>query len=449
MATPLLARPRLVGLVALGAGLAALAPATGAQRGAAAPAPLPCPAGARAVPSGAALQPLLDSAPAGTTFCLAPGVYAGPLAIRTSLVLQGPRDAIVRSPGEGRTIDVLAPHTVLRGFTVDGSGARFDKLDAAVYVHADSVEVRGLTVIRALFGLVAEQSRGITLDGNEIVGDAAAPRGLRGDGIRLWEVRGARITRNVLRHSRDIVVWYSPDTRLAGNVVRDSRYANHFMYSSDCVVEDNDYRDNIVGVFVMYSHDITLRRNTFARNTVSDGMGLGVKESGNLRVEDNRFIGNNQALYLDTSPFRAGDSVWVRHNTIAGNGAAVTFHSSETRNVFTNNVFEYNRTQVAVEGRGNARGVRWRDNYFDDYRGYDLDGDGTGDVPYELRSLSARLAADHPALRFFRGTVAFELVDVAAQVLPLLQPETMLVDPRPRMAPPAWAARAARPGRGN
>jgi nitrous oxidase accessory protein len=168
-------------------------------------------------------------------------------------------------------------------------------------------------------------------------------------------------------------------------------------------------------------------------------MGLGVKESGNLRVEDNRFIGDNQGLYLDTSPFREGDSVWVSGNTFAGNGAAVTFHSSETRNSFTNNVFEFNRTQVAVEGRGNARGVRWLGNYFDDYRGYDLNEDGTGDVPYELRSLSARLVADHPAMQLFRGTIALQLVDVAAEVFPLLQPETMLVDPRPRMARPGWA----------
>jgi nitrous oxidase accessory protein len=91
---------------------------------------------------------------------------------------------------------------------------------------------------------------------------------------------------------------------------------------------------------------------------------------------------------------------------------------------------------VAVEGRGTAREVVWRGNYFDDYQGYDLDGDGVGDVAYELRSLSETLVARHPELAFLRGTVAFSLLDVAARVLPLLEPETLLTDPHPRMFAP-------------
>ena len=38
-----------------------------------------------------------------------------------------------------------------------------------------------------------------------------------------------------------------------------------------------------------------------------------------------------------------------------------------------------------------------------EHAGFDLDGDGIGDLPYELRSLTAQLAARHPALAFFRG----------------------------------------------
>lgn len=166
-------------------------------------------------------------------------------------------------------------------------------------------------------------------------------------------------------------------------------------------------------------------------------MGLGVKESGNLVVEDNTFLRDRAGIYLDTSPARQGDSVLVRANTLAGCTEAVTFHSTPTRITLADNVFVANMTQVTVEGRGNARGVAWVSNYFDDYQGYDLDGDGFGDVAYELRSLSERLVSEHPQLAFFRGTVALAMLDVAAQVFPVLRPETMLVDTRPRMAPPA------------
>ncbi|RME75801.1 MAG: hypothetical protein D6776_02490 [Planctomycetota bacterium] len=75
----------------------------------------------------------------------------------------------------------------------------------------------------------------------------------------------------------------------------------------------------------------------------------------------------------------------------------------------------------------------WSGNRWDDYRGYDLDGDGFGDVPYELRSLSGELTAKHPELRLLAGTPALALIDVAAHAMPLLQPRLILRDPHPRM----------------
>ncbi len=436
------------GLVA--AGWRAPLPVAGQRASAARSEPV-CPRDGRVVPPGAALQAAVDSAAPGATLCLSPGIYSAPLVVRRRLTLQGPETAVIRSAGEGTTVRVLADSVVLRGFTVDGSGQRYDLMDAAVYLRGDGAEARDLTIRNAFFGVVAEESNGVRIAGNRVRGLADLPVGIRGDGIRLWEVRGSSVTGNRLEDSRDIVVWYSPGNRIAGNTVVRSRYATHFMYSDDCVVEHNEYRDNIVGVFVMYSRDITLRDNLIVGNERADGMGLGVKESGNLMVEGNRFVSDHACVYLDTSPFREGDSVLVRRNTFARCTAGVTFHSSETRNTFVDNIFQANETHVAVEGRGTARGVVWGGNYFDDYQGYDLDRDGFGDVAYEVRSLSEKLVTDHPELAFFRGTVALELLDVAARVLPVLQPEVLLVDPRPRMSPRTGSLRpgpAPRPGAG-
>lgn len=396
-----------------------------------------CPPGGRVLAPGSALQAVVNRVKSGAVLCLTPGSYEGPLEIRTRISILGPADAVVRTDGAGTTLRILADRVIVRGFTVDGSGRRYDKMDAGIYVRGNGTEVRDLTVRNALFGIIVEQSNNVTIARNRVIGLAELPVGIRGDGIRLWEVRHSAVVENRLEDSRDIVVWYSPDNRIAGNTVLRSRYATHFMYSDDCVVEHADYRANIVGVFVMYSRSITLRANTIADNEAADGMGLGVKESGNLVIDDNRFLHDRACLYLDTSPFREGDSVLARHNVFAGCAAGVTFHSSERRNAFLDNTFQANQVQVAVEGRGTARDVVWRGNYFDDYQGYDLNGDGTGDVPYELRDLSERLVANHPRLAFFRGTIAFALLDVAARAFPLLEPETLLEDPRPRMAPPA------------
>lgn len=401
------------------------------------------PAGSVNVPAGADLQQWLDGAAPHATLALSPGAYRGPLVVKRPVTLWGPREAVVRTSGEGTTIAVASDSVALLGFTVDGSGTRYDRLDAGVHVRGRDIRVEGLTVRRALFGIVAEESRRVTVAGNDIAGDPAQPPGLRGDAIRFWETRDSDITGNHVAHSRDIVVWYSPGNRIARNLVEDGRYGTHFMYSSESVVENNQYLRNVVGVFVMYSRDIRLLDNVLAGATTADGMGIGCKESGNLLMRGNRFVRDRVGLYLDTSPLVAGDSNACVGNRFALCQSAIVFHSSEDRNRFADNRLDDNLVQVEVEGRGTAMGVTWIGNYFDDYRGYDFDGDGVGDVPYESRSLSEQLASGRPELQFFRGAIVLGLLDVASQVLPILEPVTLLRDTRPRMRPDATDPRTS------
>jgi nitrous oxidase accessory protein len=84
-----------------------------------------------------------------------------------------------------------------------------------------------------------------------------------------------------------------------------------------------------------------------------------------------------------------------------------------------------------VEGGGDALGIEWDHNDFDDYAGYDLDGDAVGDVPYELRSLSEALVSRYPGLAFFRGSPALAMLSAAGEVLPLFAPKTLLRDAHP------------------
>jgi nitrous oxidase accessory protein len=88
---------------------------------------------------------------------------------------------------------------------------------------------------------------------------------------------------------------------------------------------------------------------------------------------------------------------------------------------------------VRVESGGDAMGLVWEGNAFDDYVGYDLDEDGFGDIPYEHSNLSNVLEARNADLAFLHGTPAMALVSVAAHVVPLFAPKPVLRDERPRM----------------
>jgi nitrous oxidase accessory protein len=401
--------------------------------GAAAP---PRPSGCRdVVPESFAAA--LDAAQDGASLCLAPGEYAGPLALSRRVTLWGPRDAVIRSQGSGTTLSIEADGSELLGLSLDGSGGRFDLSDAAVRVRADDVRIEGVSIRNALFGILADRSSRLTLRDNEIVGKPGTALGLRGDGIRLWEVRDSRIERNRLADSRDIVVWYSPGNRIAGNRVERGRYGTHFMYSHDNDVEDNHYVANVVGIFVMYSHDVRVRRNEILRSEGAAGVGLGLKDSGRIEVTGNRFLGNRVGAFIDSSPLSEED-----HNAFEGNlfhlgETAIMFHGGTARNRFRANSFRDHERQVSVDGGGDARAAEWISNYYDDYAGYDLDGDGTGDLPYELRSFTTSLLSREPALAFFRGSLAIWLIERIGHAVPLFPARTLLVDEQPRMSPPA------------
>ncbi len=393
------------------------------------------PDGCRSVPAATALPALLAHASPGDSFCLEAGSYDGPLGIPAGVHLWGPRDAVIRSAGKGTTVRLEGDRAALSGLSVDGSGGRFDLLDAAVRVEADDVRIEGIRVQDATFGILVEKSRRVQIFGNEVIGEPERALGLRGDGIRLWETYDSQIEDNRVHDSRDVVVWYSSRNEIRGNEIVDGRYGAHLMYSHGNTIADNRFIGNVTGIFLMYSRDVNVTGNLLAKSGGAAGIGLGVKESGNLKVIDNDFVHDTVGIYLDTSPLDEADHNLFRGNTLRLCDTAVIFHGRASRNAFRDNTLRDNQVTVAVEGRGDALDSEWQGNDFDDYAGYDLDGDGFGDVPFELRSLSSALVADTPSLAFFRGTAALGFAEAIGRIVPLFTPQEILVDPAPRVRP--------------
>ena len=405
----------------------------------------PRPVAGHEVAPGDSLQQAIDAALPGDTLILQAGQYRGSVRIDKPLHLWGPATAVL-SGAERTTVSVKADGVTLRGFTVAGSGQRFDLMDGGIHLQGKDLVLEGVTVRGALFGIVVERSERAVVRGNVVIGTGLPAMGLRGDGIRLWETTDSRVTDNVVRDSRDVVVWYSSRNHLANNTVMRSRYGTHFMYSHENVVEDSRYVEDEVGVFVMYSRDIVVRRNLIAKAAGAAGIGLGLKEAGNLTVEDNWFLANTTGIYVDASPLDPDHRNQYRRNVVRFAETAVSLHSAQRRSDFNDNQFRDNGAVVKVGGRGDAMGCDFLGNYYDTYQGYDFDGDGRGDVPFEFRRLSTQLEGRYPELALLHGAPAMAMVDLVGEVMPLFTPSRLLVDPMPRLRPPtmAWSPEAHR-----
>jgi len=381
------------------------------------------------------LQALVDAAGPGDVVRPPPGTWAGPVVIRKPIVLDGGGAVTIDGGGKGTLVRVETDGAEVRGLRLIGSGDNHDGLDAGVQVRGNGNRILDNIIEDSLFGVDLQQSNANLVQGNRIR-SKELPLGVRGDGIRLWYSRDNQILDNEIHDVRDVVVWYSGANKIARNTVTGGRYALHFMYSEANLVEDNRYRDNMVGVFLMYSDGVELRRNHISGAQGATGMGIGFKESSNVVLEDNVLLYCAKGIYLDVSPYEPDTTNRITGNRIAYNGVGVTFHTDWHSNIFRNNDFDGNFTQVAVRGGGSAARNTWEGNRWDDYRGFDRDADGRGDTPYELYSYADRIWQERPEAAFFRGSPLFEAIDFLDRLAPFSEPTLVLRDDTPRFEPP-------------
>jgi|GEM_PF-69617 len=427
----------------------------------------------RAVVARATFTPGADSvvtalaAPGGpdTIFVAPAGETAGSDTATHALHLHSISDAVARVARGGvvriaagvyrePTLLVTRPMTLegARGATLDGEGAR-----ELIVVGADSVTVRGLTlrytgtsqatdrsalrVVEAagcliednhfentLFGIYLQKARACLVRRNVLDGMAGSQT-VTGNGLHLWASRDIVLEDNIIRGHRDGIYFEFVRNGIARRNVseRSHHYGLHFMFSDCCIYDGNTFRNNESGVAVMYSKHVNIVNNTFSHNRGSAAYGLLLKENTDSDVRRNRFDDNSIALYVEGS---SRDS--ITDNDFVRNGWAVRVLADAQENLLRGNSFADNDFDVGTNSRMNYS--TFEGNYWDRYRGYDLDHDGRGDVPHSPVRLFALLVAQAPPALILTRSILVDLLDVAERVLPALSPET-LRDRAPLMHP--------------
>ena len=381
-------------------------------------------------------QELVDAAPAGSVLRPPPGAYAGPVMLTKPLTIEGGGKVSIDAGDRGSVFTIATDAASLRGVRLTGSGDVHDTEDACLEVRGHRNTVENLTIDNCLFGIDLRQANRNVLRNNRIT-SKRADLGVRGDGLRLWYSMNNLVEGNQLIDSRDFVVWYSNGNVIRNNSGRRSRYSMHFMFAQSNLVEGNRYYDNAVGIYVMYTEGVVIRNNLISHANGATGMGIGFKEASNTVVENNDIIYCATGIGSDLSPFQPDTKIWIRNNRIAFNGVGILFNSERDGNIVTDNVFEGNLTQVAVNGAGTAMGNTWRGNWWDDYQGFDRNRDGRGDNPHEIYAYADRIWMEQPQALYFKNAPLMEALDFLERLAPFSSPTLILRDTAPRFDKPA------------
>ncbi|MGH7996542.1 MAG: nitrous oxide reductase family maturation protein NosD, partial [Opitutaceae bacterium] len=400
---------------------------------------LAVPVGARAFDLGAALA----AAPVHGIVRVPAGVYRGPITIERPVRLIGVPGAVIDGGGRGTVVRILAPDVELRGFAIRDSGRRLWSEDCGVMVSAARVLIADNRLDHVLFGIYLKQAPGSRILGNHVSGyDLPLP--VRGDGIRLWYSNGCRIEGNTVTGARDNIIWFSRQDVVTRNRFTADRYGLHLMYDDGLDIRDNWLSGNFVGAFLMYSWHVVFDGNVCLGNRGVSGYGLGIKNINAIQARDNRILDNAVGIWMNSSPSAITAKNLFERNIFAYNDTGLMIDPSDRGNTFDDNVFMDNGRQVDKTSGGPLEGDEFsaggRGNYWSDYQGYPGADAITGAVPYRVRDLFDSLSDQYPLLQLFRSSPAQEAVDLAAKAFPLIQPEVVLTDRHPLMAPPALHA---------
>lgn len=363
------------------------------------------------------------------------GTYHEPtIVIDRPLVLDGEGWPTIDGEGKHELVRVVSNNVTVRGIRFTGVGVSMTEDRAAVrVVEASGCNITGNRFDETFFGVYLQKAEGCSVTDNDFVGaPGAVMEAYTGNAIHLWSARDVFISRNRITGHRDGIYFeFVRQAVVADNVSEGNlRYGLHFMFSDSCSYEHNTFRDNGAGVAVMYTNTVSMTDNAFVDNRGAAAYGLLLKEIADPVLRGNTFSRNTVGLLAD-----GVTRLTVEKNVFADNGWAVRIMANVQDSRFHANDFISNTFTVSTNG-GNGKATTFLGNWFDDYRGYDLDRDGRGDVPHRpVRLFSVLVERFDPALVLQRS-IFVGLLDAAERALPSLTP-TALFDPSPTMRPVA------------
>ncbi len=378
------------------------------------------------------LQQILDATQAGDLVELNPGQYLGNFVINQAITLTG-KSAVIDAQGQGHGILINAEGVTLDSLKVTNWGEDLTDQNAGIYSEKNSnnIIIKNCHLHGPAFGIWLQNGEHNQIINNIVIGNDTLRSADRGNGIQISNMKHTEVSGNDISKTRDgLYVISSTDNTLAHNTVHDLRYGIHYMYSYKNKILYNHAYNTRAGYAMMNSRHLEIRGNitedshdygflinyiiysTFEDNVIKnvwtpedkkvlgrDGKGLFIYNSGYNTIRNNHIEHAEIGIHLTAG----SEGVKISGNTFIDNQIQVKYVSNKLQ-------------EWSQEVDGISEG-----NYWSNYQGWDMDGDGKGDVPFEPNDGIDKLFWKYPEAKFLMDSPAVLLLRWVQQQFPVLK----------------------------
>lgn len=330
------------------------------------------------------LQQLINETPAGGVLQLEDKVYRGVIQITKPITIRGQAGTEIYS------LSTIFSITDTEDVTLEQLTLKADEL-AVIAKNVRNLTFRDVRIEDANGGIQIFSSDNVRFEGLEIDG----PSGhfsTKQNAVAIYESTGIYMHNNNIRDVLDGFYLESVQgIRGSGNTITSSRYGFHMMYSDDSVFTDNSVNNNMTGFMIMIAKNVELTNNIIERQRALNSLGVYLYDVEKVLFSHNHLAENTTAMDIQ----QARELV-VANNTFTTNGTVLQVKRSETALV-TNNDFAAN----ILTARTDTKGVQLMQNTYDDYSGYDFDGNGIGDTPHIASNAFGQWMVKKPVYQYF------------------------------------------------
>ena len=170
----------------------------------------------------------------------------------------------------------------------------------------------------------------------------------------------------------------SSNNTISNNAISRTNKGVYFhSYTKDNNIYDNNITNNQKGITLTFSHNNNISKNNISFNSEC-GIGMHSLLQDNI-ISLNVIFDNKYGIHLAD-----GSQNKIFKNIFINNQRGVYLCCGARNNTLYNNLFKQNSDCNARDVTNNQWNTSSIGNYWDDYTGVDKNGDGMGDVPYNI-----------------------------------------------------------------